>query len=146
MLTACGGPQIPPANQGFAPHSTSASTQAAILDTALSLRGTPYVYGGCTPQQGFDCSGYVWWVYRQHGVSLPRTTSQQIGAGRALKPGQLQPADLVFFQFRHGLHVGLYAGGGDFIHSPKTGGVVRVESLRTGYWSSRLLAGRRVLE
>src|SRR5258708_12001523 len=88
--------------------------------------GVPYVWGGESPS-GFDCSGFVAYVYAQVGVSLPHYTGAQWNVGVPVSRGDLQPGDLVFFD---GLgHVGLYIGGDQFIHSPHTGDVVRISSL-----------------
>lgn len=145
LAAACGGgPQGLLQTQHVAPAKSA--TAQRIVHTALGLRGTPYRWGGCDPKHGFDCSGYVWWVYGQNGLRLPRTTKQQITAGHGVDPKYLNPADLIFFQFRQGLHVGIHLGGGDFAHSPKTGGAVRVDNLNSGYWAARLIAARRVLE
>lgn len=145
LLAACGGPNTPSPSSRLAPAQTSTKAQA-VVQTALGQQGAPYKWGGCHPKQGFDCSGFVFWVFGENGVQLPRTTRTQIHAGRGVDSNYLNQADLVFFQFRHGLHVGIHLGNGDFIHSPKTGGAVKVASLRTGYWASRLVAARRVLD
>lgn len=100
------------------------STMVALL--ALSHLGKPYVWGAEGPDS-FDCSGLVCYVYAQIGVRLPRVTYSQVCCGRAVSPGDLRPGDLVFF--RHNAHVGLYVGGGLFIHAPHTGDVVRTAAL-----------------
>jgi len=106
-----------------------------VVDIALQYLGVPYVYGGSTPD-GFDCSGFVQYVYRQVGVSLPRTSRAQYGVGQHIAADRvdlLQPGDLVFFGTNgdpsrvH--HVGMYVGGGNYIHAPYTGTVVRINSL-----------------
>jgi cell wall-associated NlpC family hydrolase len=111
----------------------SATAQAAVAEARRHL-GTPYVYGGAAPG-GFDCSGLVQYCYGRVGVSLPRTTSQQINAGTAVSQGNLQIGDLVFPSSGH---VGLYSGNGKFIHAPKTGDVVKEANVYAFY------AGRRV--
>ena len=97
--------------------------------------GTPYVWGGASPS-GFDCSGFTMYVYAQVGVSLPHSTYAQYGMGVAVSRSQLQPGDLVFL---YGLgHVGIYIGGGQYIHAPHTGDVVKISSLPTsGYVGAR---------
>ena len=103
--------------------------------------GTPYVWGGASPS-GFDCSGFVMYVYAQMGVSLPHSSYAQYGAGVGVSQDQLEPGDLVFFD---GLgHVGIYIGGGQFIHSPHTGDVVKVSSL-SGWYAATYVGARRIL-
>ena len=96
--------------------------------------GVPYVWGGASPS-GFDCSGLTMYVYAQVGVSLPHSSYAQYGMGVAVSQSQLQPGDLVFF---YGLgHVGIYIGGGQYIHAPHTGDVVKISSLGSGYVGAR---------
>jgi peptidoglycan DL-endopeptidase CwlO len=102
--------------------------------------GTPYVWGGASPS-GFDCSGFVMYVFSQIGVSLPHSSYAQYGYGSPVSLGNLQPGDLVFFD---GLgHVGIYIGGGSFIHAPHTGDVVKISSM-TGWYASTFVGGRRL--
>ncbi|MFW6323981.1 MAG: C40 family peptidase [Desulfovibrionales bacterium] len=116
-----------------------------IVLTARSQIGTPYRWGGDSAETGFDCSGLIWWVYRQNGYSLPRMTSDQIRAGEPVDV--LRPGDIVFFRISStgSLHAGIYTGRGTFIHSPKTGGAVREDSMEMAYWRSRFLTARRIL-
>jgi peptidoglycan DL-endopeptidase CwlO len=107
---------------------------------ALHYLGVPYVWGGSTPS-GFDCSGLVMYVYAQLGISLPHYTVAQWGATLPISTSELQPGDLVFFD--HLGHVGIYIGGGQFVHAPHTGTVVQVASL-SGYYSANLDGARRV--
>src|SRR5947208_9448803 len=101
-----------------------------VVDYAKRFRGIRYVYGGSSPRSGFDCSGFVRYVYAHFGVSLPHSSYPQFGRGRRVSRMSLHPGDLVFFD---GLgHVGLYVGNGRFIHAPHTGTRVRVEKL--GGW------------
>ena len=107
---------------------------------ARTQLGVPYVYGGASPG-GFDCSGLVMFVYSQVGVSLPHNAAAQYNYGTPVSQSDLQPGDLVFFD---GLgHVGIYIGGGQFIHAPHTGDVVKISSL-TGYYASAFIGGRRI--
>jgi peptidoglycan DL-endopeptidase CwlO len=114
-----------------APPASSAGAQAAQI--ALGEQGTPYVWGGSAPG-GFDCSGLVAWSYGQLGISLPHYTGSLWNSGTHVSQDQLEPGDLVFF---HGeSHVGIYIGGGQFVHAPHTGDVVKVSSLSDSWYSS----------
>jgi len=98
-----------------------------VVGIALQYLGIPYVWGGSSPSTGFDCSGFVAYVYAQVGVYLPHHAASQYGYGTPVSYDQLQPGDLVFFS---GLgHVGIYIGGGQMVHAPHTGDVVRIASL-----------------
>ncbi len=98
-----------------------------VVGIALQYLGIPYVWGGSSPSTGFDCSGFTAYVYAQVGVSLPHHAASQFSYGTPVSWDQLQPGDLVFFS---GLgHVGLYLGGGQFVHAPHTGDVVKISSL-----------------
>lgn len=119
-----------------------------VIDTATALLGTPYKFGGTTPA-GFDCTGYVKYVFQQAaGVSLPRTSIEQIQSGEPLSPSQAEPGDLVYFRIdrKRDLHLGIYLGGGRFIHAPSSGGAVNIQSLEKKYWRTRFLGTRRVLD
>jgi peptidoglycan DL-endopeptidase CwlO len=116
------------------------SKYGGVVGIAMQYLGTPYVYGGASPG-GFDCSGFVMYVFAQIGVSLPHNAAAQYGYGMPVSRDQLQPGDLVFF---NGLgHVGIYIGGGQMIHSPHTGDVVKISSL-TGWYSSTYVGARRL--
>ena len=121
-------------------------TRAELVATALGLRGVPYRNGGSDPS-GFDCSGFVQWVFAQHAQRLPRETADQYHAGSAVKLDKIQPGDLVFFETvsRGASHVGLAIGGDQFVHAPSSSGVVRVESYTASYWSTRFVGARRVI-
>jgi len=120
----------------------------AVLMRAISLVGTPYRYGGNTPEGGFDCSGLVNYVYRDMlDLRLPRT-SRELAAiqGPRLAPSRLAPADLVFFGSGGGVsHVGIYVGEGRFVHAPSSGGTVRLDQLDGPYWRDHYSGARRVL-
>jgi cell wall-associated NlpC family hydrolase len=120
---------------------------AALVDRALSLRGTRYRMGGETPQDGFDCSGYVQYVFAQVHVDLPRSVSEQFHAGTNAPLAELRAGDLLFFTTTApgATHVAIAIGHEQFVHAPSSTGVVRVESLTTSYWSSRLVGARHVL-
>lgn len=117
----------------------------ALSGTALSLRGAPYRNGGVDPN-GFDCSGFVRYVYQQHGVAMPREVREQFRVGRNVDRGRLEPGDLVFFSTvaPGASHVGIVIGGDQFIHAPSQRGVVRVENLSSQYWSTRYIGAKRV--
>ncbi len=116
------------------------SQYGGVIGVAMQYLGTPYVWSGASPG-GFDCSGFVQYVFGQVGVSLPHNAAAQFGYGTPVSIGDLQPGDLVFFD---GLgHVGIYMGGGQFIHSPHTGDVVKISSL-SGWYSSTFVGARRL--
>lgn len=106
-----------------------------VLELVRSQVGTPYVWGGITPNRGFDCSGLVQWAYAEAGASLPRTAAAQLDATSRLRAEELRPGDLVFFAGTDGSgisHVGVFAGEGRMVHSSRGG--VREETLYTEYW------------
>jgi len=114
--------------------SAPPSRYGGVVGIAMRYLGTPYVWGGASPS-GFDCSGFTMYVYAQVGVSLPHSSYAQYGMGVPVSQGQLQPGDLVFF---YGLgHVGIYIGGGQYIHAPHTGDVVKISSIGSGYVGAR---------
>jgi cell wall-associated NlpC family hydrolase len=117
----------------------------AISALALSLRGAPYRDGGETPR-GFDCSGFVQYVFAQHGVSVPRDVRRQFQIGTQVDPAILAPGDLVFFTTvaPGASHVGISVGGDQFVHAPSGRGVVRVDNLSAQYWSNRFVGAKRV--
>jgi cell wall-associated NlpC family hydrolase len=139
------GANLPPATQ---PAEVEPEiVQPPLLATALALRGTPYLNGGSEPTQGFDCSGFVQWVFGQHGTALPREVREQFDAGRGIDRDEVKPGDLVFFTTvsRGASHVGIALGNGEFVHAPSSRGVVRVEPYTSGYWAARWVGARRVL-
>jgi cell wall-associated NlpC family hydrolase len=123
-----------------APPVAPPATHGGVVGIAMQYLGTPYVWGGASPG-GFDCSGFVMYVYSQIGVSLPHSTYAMYGMGAPVSRGDLQPGDLVFFD---GLgHMGIYIGGGNFIHAPHTGDVVKISSM-TGWYASTYVGARRI--
>lgn len=114
---------------------------------AMGFLGVPYKRGGNSIEQGFDCSGFVRTIYEQTvGLILPRRAADQAAATTPIEKAELQPGDLVFFNTLRATfsHVGIYVGDNKFIHSPRTGAVVRVEDMRVAYWQQRFDGARRV--
>ena len=119
----------------------------SILETAESLIGTPYRYGGSTPS-GFDCSGYVTYILAKHGIVLPRSSRDMFREVEQIDASELTPGDLVFFTtYRSGpSHVGIYTGDNTFVHAPSTGGTVTYDRLDDPtYWSPRFIGAATVL-
>ena len=118
-----------------------------LVVNAMGFLGVPYRRGGQSAETGFDCSGFVRAMYEQSiGLMLPRRAAQQAAATQDIDRNDLRPGDLVFFNTmrRAFSHVGIYVGEGKFIHSPKPGAGVRVESLSVAYWNRRFDGARRV--
>ncbi len=118
-----------------------------LVVNAMGFLGVPYKRGGNTVETGFDCSGFVRSMYEQTvGLILPRRAEQQAAATQNIDKSELKPGDLVFFNTmrRAFSHVGIYVGEGRFIHSPKPGAEVRVESMSVDYWARRFDGARRV--
>jgi cell wall-associated NlpC family hydrolase len=112
-----------------------------VVGIAMQYLGVPYRWGGSSPS-GFDCSGFVMYVYSQIGVSLPHNAAAQYGYGTSVSKSDLQPGDLVFF---NGLgHNGIYIGGGQFVHSPHTGDVVKISSLGDSWYASTWYGAKRL--
>ncbi|MGE5627386.1 MAG: NlpC/P60 family protein, partial [Solirubrobacterales bacterium] len=111
----------------------------AVIAYASNYLGTPYVWGGTSPNPGFDCSGYTQYVYRHFGIYLGRTTYDQIKNGYAVSRENLQPGDLVFFgTYDNPHHMGIYVGNNSYIHAPHTGDVIKISALsRTDYLTAR---------
>jgi cell wall-associated NlpC family hydrolase len=123
-----------------ATYAPPPSKYGGVVGIAMQYLGIPYVYGGASPA-GFDCSGFIMYVFAQVGISLPHNAAAQYGYGMPVSRDQLQPGDLVFF---NGLgHAGIYVGGGSFIHSPHTGDVVKISSI-SGWYSSTWVGAKRL--
>jgi cell wall-associated NlpC family hydrolase len=120
-----------------------------ILINAMSLTGIKYKYGGNSPNTGFDCSGFVRYVFSQAAnLTLPPTARAISQIGKSVRKDDLQPGDLVFFNTLKSTfsHVGIYLGDNKFIHAPRTGGEVRVESMQNSYWQSHYNGAQRLDE
>jgi cell wall-associated NlpC family hydrolase len=114
---------------------------SAVVAIAMRYLGVPYVWAGASPS-GFDCSGLMVYVFAQVGITLPHFAASQYGMGVPVSRDQLQPGDLVFFD---GLgHMGMYVGGGNFIHAPHTGDVVKISSLSDSWYASTYVGARRI--
>ena len=111
---------------------------------ALGLVGTPYRYGGNTPEGGFDCSGLIGYVYNSRtGVAPPRTVALLSGFGASVPEDELRTGDLVLFGGGRPTHAGIYVGEGRFVHAPSSGGTVRLDHLRSRYWAQQSASYRR---
>lgn len=121
----------------------------AVLDRALRLRGTRYRAGGTSPETGFDCSGFVGYLYRDIlGFQLPRSAMEIWRFGRSVEREDLRPGDLVFYNTlkRPYSHVGIYLGDNQFVHAPASGGSVRVVNMDERYWAKRWSGAKRVAQ
>jgi cell wall-associated NlpC family hydrolase len=136
-------------DDGYADATPLSARSNDVLIRAIGLVGTPYRYGGNTPQGGFDCSGLVGFVFRDAaGVALPRSTRELIDIDAPSVPRDaLQPGDLVYFNPNGGRvsHIGIYVGEGRFVHAPSRGGTVRLDSLASDYWTRHFVTAKRVL-
>ena len=143
-----------PCNSYSGPSNSSAaaptyvSTGSQVVASAKQLMGVPYVWGGTTTR-GFDCSGFVQYVYKQYGITLNRTANSQMSNGYYVSADNLQPGDLVFFFGTYSTsgasHVGIYIGNGQFIHASSGSGRVVISDLWSNYYSSHYYGARRVL-
>jgi cell wall-associated NlpC family hydrolase len=125
---------------------TTRSPRQLLAAFAMELRNIRYRRGGRAPSTGFDCSGFVHYVFEHAlGIDLPSNSIEQFHAGTKVARGELQTGDLVFFRTRgkHVSHVGIYLGDGRFIHSPTTGQRVKVSNLDERYWSRRFVGAKR---
>lgn len=132
---------------GFFEQASSAFQE--VLLSALSLSGTPYKFGGNSPETGFDCSGFVRYVFSQAAnLTLPHGARAISQLGKSIPVDQLQPGDLVFFNTlkKTFSHVGIYVGEGRFIHAPSNGGGVHIVNMNEAYWAKRFNGARRLNE
>lgn len=127
------------------PGALSGASAQAIIATAKQYIGVPYVWGGSSPS-GFDCSGFVQYVFGKHGISLPRTSREQYNVGTWVSKANLRPGDLVFYNTSGSgvSHLGIYIGNGQFIHASTSKGVM-ISEMSNSYWSARYYGARRVL-
>jgi cell wall-associated NlpC family hydrolase len=140
------------AEKGLFSHMAQLSQSVTVKASglvvhAMGFLGVPYQRGGSTVESGFDCSGFVKAIFEQSfGLVLPRRAEQQAADTMRIDKKELLPGDLVFFNTMHRAfsHVGIYVGDGKFIHSPKPGAEVRIESLAAAYWNRRFDGARRV--
>jgi len=141
FLTGCGLFRPAP-DSGPAPQSAR-----QVVKDAYSQMGKRYRSGGASPQKGFDCSGLIWWAYRKNGMKVPRITSDQAHTGQRVPLSAARQGDILVFRTGSGpkgLHTGIYVGDKSFIHSPRRGSNVRMESLEIPYWRDKLISVRRV--
>ncbi|SFQ52190.1 NlpC/P60 family protein [Variovorax sp. OK605] len=148
LMVGCASPPGPRSGQGQGPSigSTPLSDEQSnsIAIHALGLVGTPYRYGGNTPDGGFDCSGLIGYVYvHSVGQVPPRTVARMSAFGRPVAMSELRTGDLVLFGSSTPSHAGIYVGGGRFVHAPSTGGEVRLDRLDGVYWSRQVTQARR---
>ena len=148
LLLVGGCSTAPPASRGAfeQPASRLSPEQSSdIAIHALGLVGTPYRYGGNTPDSGFDCSGLIGYVYQNRaGSAPPRTVAQLDRWGQPIPEQSLRTGDLVVFgKGRAPSHAGIYVGEGRFVHAPSTGGEVRLDRLSAGYWARQNASFRR---
>jgi cell wall-associated NlpC family hydrolase len=135
----------PPLQVSFVDRATATAQDA--IDQAMDLLGIRYRRGGSSPEAGFDCSGFVNHVFREGlGLMLPRSSREMSKSGEIVGRDELRPGDLVFFNTMRKAfsHVGIYLGDNQFVHAPRSGGRVRIEDLRDGYWTKRFNGARRV--
>ncbi|MDR3289165.1 MAG: C40 family peptidase, partial [Peptococcaceae bacterium] len=133
-----------PPVQEAQPVSRGNRSHAEIAELALTLVGIPYVAGGSS-RNGFDCSGFTKYVYAGSGIAIPRTSYDQFAGGTAVSRDDLELGDLLFFKtYDSGAsHVGVYIGGGSFVHASNPRDLVKVTSLSDSYYASRYLGARR---
>lgn len=127
-------------------NMTSQQFREQVVHTAYSQLGLSYLLGGTTPQEGFDCSGFMRWVFSMVDVKLPRTSRDQFAMGTAVDKANLIPGDLVFFRNgRHIGHVGLYVGSDYFIHSPNKRSEIMISKLGSAGWANKYAGARRIV-
>jgi murein DD-endopeptidase len=140
-LTGCGGSEG--LHQPQSSFRSNPTTHSAVTFAKRQV-GTPYHYGGSSPQRGFDCSGLIYYSYRRAGLDVPRTTDGLYDSTFPVDPRSLHQGDLLFFSIKGKVsHVGLYVGNGKFVHAPSSGKKVSYASIENPYWREHLVrAGR----
>lgn len=145
LMTGCATTPPSPAPPKPVPARLTVDQANEVTVMAIGLVGTPYRYGGNTPAGGFDCSGLIGYVYKARGgVLAPRSVSALVKWGSPVPTDSVRTGDLVIFtQGGNATHAGIYVGDGRFVHAPSTGGEVRLDQLKSKYWSQQQVAFRR---
>ena len=141
-IAGCASAAGKPSPEVAGPATPLTPSQSRIVTTALKYVGAPYARGGSSPA-GFDCSGFVMFVFARHGVALPHSAEAQYRLGVPVRRNRLQPGDIVFFD-RLG-HSGIYIGDARFIHATKPGDVVKVSRIDESWYRRRWVGARRIL-
>lgn len=153
LLAGCSyiDPYLPDlGGQSGKPHTVLRKPTAKasqIIRTARSVKGKRYKWGGETPAEGFDCSGLIFWVYRSHGIKVPRVSWQQYTAGTFVEKHDIRPGDIVFYKVQTGksIHVGIVTERSTFVHSPRSGKGVTESDMNNPFWLEHYVGARRVL-
>ena len=118
-----------------------------LIQTALAFQGVPYRLGGDSPSSGFDCSGFVRYVFAANHVDVPRTVIEQFAVGTRIPPSDVHAGDLLFFSTvaPGPSHVGIALGDGRFVHAPAENGTVRLDRFDSAYWRDRFVGARRLI-
>jgi cell wall-associated NlpC family hydrolase len=145
LAAGCAGaPDTRPGTDGE-PTAETGDLRSSIALLALAMIGTPYRYGGEDPDDGFDCSGLVYYAYTRHGQSVPRTSREQFDAAEKIPIEQAAAGDLLFFRDQADLsHVGIYLGDGRFVHAPSSGHTVGIANIDAPYYRQHLAAVGRL--
>ena len=146
-LAVCGALALALSNVSAASAAPAAAPGLQVANLAEQYVGSPYRWGGTSPA-GFDCTGFVMWLYGQFGVDLPHNEAGQLASGTRVSPDELQPGDILVFAntYRGGLsHVGVYVGDGQFVHAADERHGVTVSNLWDGYWAPRLVGATRAI-